>query len=209
MAPAMKPYDLEDWIDYVRGLGEDADRQAMERHLKSGVDSSARDVRMLERVGEALRARSEGPPAVLSWAAKAIAGVRPPDVDNLPAIAVKLVAVDPPFLQDDAQRQAYLGARKLLYKGERFELDIWLEDPQGSRTSVVMGQVSLRDEKNEVAPVAGASVFIIEHGEVAASTLTNRFGEFHLETAPEGQIDLQILVRDHGRVDLSLPREEP
>jgi hypothetical protein len=75
--------------------------------------------------------------------------------------------------------------------------------------SVVMGQVSLRDEKNEVAPVAGASIFIIEHGEVAASTLTNRFGEFHLEAAPEGQIDLQILVRNQGRVDLTLPREEP
>ena len=209
MAPAMKPYDLEDWIDYVRGLGDDADRQAMARHLESGVDDSARDVRMLERVGETLRGGTEGPPEVLSWAAKAIAGVRPPDVDKLPAIALELISVYPPPPQDDAQRQAYLGARKLLYTGDRFELDIWMEDSQGSQAPVVMGKVSLRGEKNEVAPVAGASVFIIEHGEVAASTLTNRFGEFHLETAPEGQIDLQILVRDQGRVDLTLPREEP
>ena len=134
---------------------------------------------------------------------------RPLDVDNLPAIALELVSIYPPPQLDDAQRQAYLGARKLLYKGDRFELDIRLEDPQGSRMSVVMGQVSLRDEKNEVAPVAGASIFIIEHGEVAASTLTNRFGEFHLEAAPEGQIDLQILVRNQGRVDLTLPRDEP
>ena len=203
----MKPYDLEDWVDYVRGLREPSEREAMTQHLAAATDDSISDLRLLESVREALCEELESPPENLSWTAKAIAGVQP---EMMPEIhPLELISAYPPLVQTDSRRHIYLGARKLLYQGERFDLDVWMEDPQGTQASVVMGQVSLRGDDHEMKPVEGASVFLIEGGEVAGSTLTNRFGEFHIEASPEGQLGLQILLRDQGRVELSLPREEP
>ena len=128
---------------------------------------------------------------------------------DLPHLALTLVASNVPAPSAEQQRRHYIGARKLLYQSDRFELDLWLEDPQGTSEAVVLGRVSsITPEEAEPEPVVEAGVFLIEEGKLASSTLTNRFGEFHLEAAPEGQLDLKILIRDRGRIELSLPRED-
>ena len=205
MPTAMQPYDLADWVDYVRGLKPESEREAMTELL--GRDAqAARDVAMLECVRDALQL-DEPPPMTLAWTARAMAGVRPPPLLQLPRISLHLISIEPPPEPPDARRHPYLGARRLFYRGERLDLDLWLEDPHGIQTSILMGHLSLRDEERKASPVQGASVFLLEKGQVAASTLTNQYGEFHLEALPEGQLGLQILVQDCGRVDLAIPRE--
>jgi hypothetical protein len=204
----MNSYELEDWVDYIRGLGDAERREDMARHLADGTDGAAEAVRMLEEVRDVVLEDSEGPAESLVWAAKTLADLQraKPGLPHLPLVLVGSNVPTPAFEQ---QRQTYIGARKLLYRSDRFELDLWLEDPQGTSESVVLGRVcSIRPENAEPEPVADAGVFLIEEGKIASSTLTNRFGEFHLDAAPEGQIDLKIVIRDRGRIELSLPREE-
>ncbi len=204
----MKRYELEDWVDYIRGLGDAERREDMARHLADGTDGAAEAVRMLEEVRDVVLEDSEGPAESLVWAAKTLADLQRGE-PALPPLPLVLVGSNVPTLPLEQQRQAYSGARKLLYRSDRFELDLWLEDPQGTSESVVLGRVcSIRPENAEPEPVTDAGVFLIEEGKIAASTLTNRFGEFHLDAAPEGQIDLKIVIRDRGRIELSLPREE-
>lgn len=204
----MKRYELEDWVDYVRGFGDAERREDMARHLADGTDGAAEAVRMLEEVRDVVLEDSEGPAESLVWAAKAIADLQR-GKPGLPPLPLVLVGSNVPTPAFEQQRQTYIGARKLLYRSDRFELDLWLEDPQGTSESVVLGRVcSIRPDNAEPEPVADAGVFLIEEGKIASSTLTNRFGEFHLDAAPEGQIDLKIVIRDRGRIELSLPREE-
>ena len=73
-------YSLENWADYVRGLGSTQTRQAMETHLASGTDDSLEDVHLLEDVRRLLRedARLDAdvaPENDVVWTVKALPAV--------------------------------------------------------------------------------------------------------------------------------------
>lgn len=215
----MKRYELEDWVDYIRGLGSPERREDMAKHLARGTEGAAEDVRMLEEVRDVVLEDGEGPSESLVWAAKTIAELQRGELEHLPDLPLTLVASTEPPPPAERQQQSYIGARKLLYQGDCFELDLWLEDPQGTAESVVLGRVSSTtpaassdpagsSDPESPEPVAEAGVFLLEEGNLATSTLTNRFGEFHLEAAPEGRIDLKIVIRDTGKIELTLPRED-
>ena len=207
----MKPYDLPDWVDYVRGLGDEQSRAAMAEHLSSSDDGSAEDVRLLEEVGSLFEDDRFGPSEAALWSVKALPGVgtpRPPvaEIMSLPALPVTLVSMTRASVGLERQ-DPYPGACKLQYQSDRFELDIWLEDPQGSIESVVLGQVAIGRNHPHAGPVAGASVFLVVDGVAARSTVTNEFGEFHIEASPEGDVVLKIVIRDHGQIEFPLPHE--
>ncbi len=209
----MKRYELEDWVDYIRGLGSPERREDMAEHLARGTEGAAEDVRMLEEVRDVVLEDAEGPSESLVWAAKTIAELQRGELEHLPDLPLTLVASTEPPPPAERQQQSYIGARKLLYQGDCFELDLWLEDPQGTAESVVLGRVSSTAPASSThpegpEPIAEAGVFLLEEGNLATSTLTNRFGEFHLEAAPEGRIDLKIVIRDTGKIELTLPRED-
>ncbi len=218
-------YSLEDWADYVRGLGNAQIRRTMKAHLASAGDGSREDVHLLEDVRRLLREdaclpadaspedtapEDTAPEDDVVWTVKALPTVVPERFDELPRLPLTLVSEGTADDAAIAQRHGhpYLGARKLLYRSERFELDLWLEGPHGSSRAVVLGKISLTDPVSEPKPVEAASIFLIEESHVAASTLTNAFGEFYLEASPEGDISLKIIIRHHGQIVLSLPQED-
>ena len=205
----MRRYELEDWVDYVRGLGDAGRRRAMAEHLATGIDTSVADVRMLEEVRDLIvEDATDGPPEALTWAAEAIAALATEGRYATPLLPLTLAPTAPADAEAARHREAHLGARKLLYRSEQFELDLWIEGPQGVSKSVVLGQIAKMGD-GEASAIAEAAVFLLENGDIASSTLTNRFGEFHLEAPAEREVELRIVIRGLGQIRIAIPTEDP
>jgi hypothetical protein len=204
----MKRYELEDWADYVRGLGTEKQRRAMAEHLATAVDDSRSDVAMLEEVRSAIMEDAEdGTPEPWAWAAQAIFDLgQAHNRSQLPLIPLELVAELPKDTLDGREEKPYDPTRQLSYEGTNLNLVLWLEDPYEDSATAVLGQLDRADEA--ASPVRGASVVLLEDGCAVGAALTNDYGEFQIETFAEGTLQLRIVLRDEGQIDVAIPPRE-
>lgn len=204
----MKHFSIWQWTDFARGLVEDTDRAAMETHLSSRCSPCERLVNVLRGVATTARAEAgyEPPERAIRYA-NAIYSLYGPERISLPRLIARLVHDSGRAPLPAGMRAQSRLSRHVLYEAGTYSLDVQLEHQPGSGLVSLTGQ--LADRNKPAASTAALPVWLMERKSLVASTLSNRFGEFHLEYAPSRNVRLQVPLPSAGkRLEVSLSRLE-
>ena len=202
----MKHFSLEQWTDFVRGVGEDGARIAMAAHLDAGCARCAKSVEVLRRAATVLA--TEGQYQVPEYAlrcARAIFSTRRAQTVRSPRVPVHLIydSIREPL--PAGIRSSDRLARRALYQAENFFLDLRLERDPGSPRLNLVGQLANCDTPAQQP--CGVLVLLAAGEDVVARAVTNRFGEFELEYEPAANLRLLLPIDvSGGRIELPLSR---
>lgn len=204
-------FDIGEWADFVRGVAKPAHRASMEAHLSSGCRACRSTVDLLRQIVAITAAEAQyQPPASAVRCAKAILALqRPEKMRRLPRLLTRLVYDtfrEPLPAGARAQRQI---TQQALYEAGDFSLDLMVEHERGAAEFSLVGQIAHRKEPTK--PVAGVPVFLMASGKTVARTVSNQFGEFHMDCQPQEGLQLHVpVVHDGGRrIEVSLNRLMP
>jgi hypothetical protein len=200
----MKHPTIWQWTDFARGMVEGSARSAMEAHLSSRCSHCERIVNVMH--GVAVTARAEAayePPDHAIRYARAIYSLNRPESFSFPRLIARLVhdSGRAPLLA--GMRSQGSLSRHALYEAGNYYLDVQLEQQPGSGLVSLTGQIA--DRSKPAASTADLPVWLMERKRLVASTLSNQFGEFHLDYAPARTLRLQVpLPAARKRLDVSL-----
>lgn len=215
----MKPWALEDLVDYLRGVAPAGQRAAIEadlaasraggRTLTAGHGPQS-DLRLLTEIAAALRQQDDGPgPAqdtLLAVSAMFSAAATDPD-PPLPPLALLSVR-DPLAGLYSGYRSAPLGHKDLEIHGRCFDLELSVDTPYDAVDVVVVGRLTAAQK--EPWSVERVPAILVARGSVLATTVTNRFGEFHVAAqSEEDDIELCLLIQGVGQIRVPIDRRDP
>jgi hypothetical protein len=215
----MTRWALEDLADYVRGVAPADKRAAIEADLPAAgapgtmgqVSRTLRgDLDLLREVAVLLRQEREanGPSAdtLLAVSAMFTAAASDPD-PKLPTLPV-LTVTDPQAGLYSGFRSAQLGHKDLEIHGDRFDLELSVDTPYDAIDVVIVGRLT-RGEA-ETWSVDRVPAILVARGEVLATAVTNRFGEFHVAAqSEEDDVELCILILGVGQIRIPIDRKDP
>ncbi|MBI3669368.1 MAG: hypothetical protein HY237_06290 [Acidobacteria bacterium] len=196
----MKHFEITQWADFVRGAAGKAEHAAMETHLSSGCRKCRKKADLLRLF--ATIATSEAQYQVPQYAihcARAIFALQQPEkVHILPRILARpLYDSFREPLPAGVRTQQRL-SRQALYEAGDFRLDLRLEHERGSPQVSLVGQIENRKEPNQ--RVANVPVLLAAGKKILARTVSNQFGEFHLDYHPRTHLRLYVpVLQDHAR----------
>jgi hypothetical protein len=207
----MKHYELTEWVDFVRGLGDARSRADMEEH-RQACRACREACSTLERVALAAAAdQAFEPPDWVVRRARAVASQRRPEhMCALPRLLVRLV-------RDGLQQPLAAGvrgnaraARQSLLEAGGIYVDLRVEQLPGRPAVVLVGQLLCPGNGNSASALARQPVVLTSGDEVLAATASNEHGEFHLEYVPADRMRLHIPVEDGTRrIEIRLNRLAP
>jgi len=205
----MKHFNIWQWADYARVLGDDAVRAAMETHLSAGCARCLRIVNVLRGVDAIARGEAGyEPPEHAIRCAQAIYALSRPEKTGFPRLIARPVhdSLREPL---PAGMRAQDGpARHALYEAGSYCLDLQVEQQLGAGLVMLTGQ--LADRSQPAANAADVPVWLMERKSLVASTLCNPFGEFQLEYAPARDLRLHVPLRAvRRRLEVPLDRLTP
>jgi len=193
----MKHFDIWQWVDFARGLGDDVARSAMEMHLSTGCQRCQPIVDVMR--GVAATARLEAgyePPEHAIRMAKAIYPPHAPEKSSLARLVARLVYDSLGEPVPAGMRSQDRPARHALYEAESFCLDLQFEHEPSGRV-ILVGQVADR-ENRPTNLAAHLPVWLRAQKSLVASTRCNRFGEFQLAYEPGPNLRLWVDVPAAG-----------
>ncbi len=195
-----KHLDVSEWVDYVRGVGEQAG-SAREAHL-SGCRRCQATVRELRSVVNAagLEAQYEPPANVLRLAQ----AIFPPHRPEMGVLATLIYDSFREPLPAGMRAQGRL-ARHALYEAGDFFVDLQLEHEASSGTVTLVGQVS--DSKNPRKNTTSLPLLLMARKGLVTSAICNRLGEFEMQFKPARDLRLRVPLRESGE-RLDLPMDE-
>lgn len=200
-----KHLDTWKWVDYVRGVGEEADRSAIEAHLSSGCQHCERTVRTWRGVVKAAaRDADYEPPASVIRRAHAIF---PPHRPEMSVLAKLIYDSFREPLPAGMRAQGRL-ARHALYEAGDFFVDLQLEHEASSGTVTLVGQVS--DRENPRINTTSLPILLMARKGLVTSAMCNRLGEFEMAFRPARDLRLHVPLRESGgHVDLRMDELSP
>jgi anti-sigma factor RsiW len=205
----MKHFSIWQWTDYVRVLGDDVTRSAMDAHLTSGCARCQRTVNVLRGVASTARDEADyEPPEHAIRYAQAIYSLSRPEKASLPRLIARLVhdSIRDPL--PAGMRSQDRPSRHALYEAGSYCLDLQLEQQLASGLVMLIGQ--LADRKKPATSTADVPIWLMDRKSLVASTLCNPFGEFQLEYAPARDLRLHVPLRAAGkRLEVPLDRLTP
>jgi hypothetical protein len=194
----MKHFDIGQWVDFTRGLGDELARSAMEMHLSTGCQPCQRVVDVMRGVADAAQLESGYvPPDYAIRMAKAIYPPHGPEKSTLAKLVARLVFDSFGEPVPAGVRSQDRPARHALFEAENFCLDLQLEPEQGSGRVILVGQIANREE--QPTNLAHVPVWLRGQRALVASTRSNRFGEFHLAYEPTRNLRLCVDVPAAGK----------
>jgi hypothetical protein len=205
----MKHFSIWQWIDYVRVLGDDVVRSAMDAHLFSGCGRCQRTVNVLRGVASAAReeAAYEPPEHAIRYA-RAIYSLSRPEKARVPRLIARLVHDSIRGPLPAGMRSQDRSSRHALYEAGSYCLDLQLEQQRASGLIMLIGQ--LADRKRPATSTADVPIWLMHRKSLVASALCNPFGEFQLEYAPARDLRLHVPLRAAGkRLEVPLDRLTP
>ncbi len=204
----MKHYSIDRWVDFSRDLVEQAERAAMQQHLESGCAKCQRTSDVMGKLAETTEADPtyEAPLDVLHRA-KAIFSPRHDEPrETLNRVLAHLVYDS---LRDPLPAGVRSGDRpaQALYEAADYSLDVHVSREHVSREHsaprmVLVGQIADRREPGKW--LADTPVSLKSDEGIAAQSVSNRFGEFHLEYAPQEDLQLEIVVDADSTIEVPL-----
>src|ERR1700756_466726 len=191
----MKHVTTDEGIDLVNQVLSPSQRLALERHLECGCERCMRAITRWRRVRRiaAAEASAQPPKEAVRIAKAACAGS--PWARVRKASGVIEVLFDS-FLQPalEGVRSAGAGTRRMLYRADRFQVDLQIE-AQGGGNVIVTGQLLDLNDPEVVGSHVPLMVSNMRGGVIRATT--NQYGEFREEI--EGTGDLELVF--HGAND--------
>jgi hypothetical protein len=200
----MMHFDITSWTDFARGVASDADRAAMDSHLRSGCRRCADALDLVRRIVASTGADARSaPPDDVVRRVKLLSALQSPRRSGLSLLVARLVHDS---LRDPLPvglRASDRISRHVVYEAGDFAVDLQVEQEPGAEIVRLAGQVT-----NRLAPdglLTEAPVVLIGRGEVVAGAMYNRFGEFEIEYPPAAGFRLSIaLAGDGARIDIPL-----
>lgn len=197
-------FDVWEWVDLVRDVGDAATRAELTRHLSSGCQRCGRVVRILRSVVDAARLDSGYEPgADVIRRAQAIFPVRRPEMGVIAKLIYDSFREPLPV----GMRAQGRVARHALYEAGTIFVDLQLEhEPAGSITLV--GQVS--DREHPHINITSLPILLMTGKGLLASAMCNRLGEFEMEFQPARDLRLHVPVRETGgHIDVRMDELSP
>lgn len=193
----MKHYDINEWTDYVRQVGDTSQRADMSQHLGTGCKKCNGIVSFLSKLTAVTASDTVSVPDQLVRNAKAMFAMSRPEKVSLSSIVAKLV-------YDSFREPVPAGVRgqprvtrQAMYEAGDYCVDLRMEHERGGAIVTLVGQVASR--KNPGQGVAGTPVMLLSGKEVVAKASCNRFGEFQMEYPPQQHVRLHVPVADENR----------
>ena len=200
-----KHFEVREWVDFVRDVGEAADRSAMADHLSAGCPRCQAVIRSLHAVVKlaALEASSEPPAGVIRRAQ----AIFPPHRSEMGVLARLIYDSFREPLPAGMRAQGRV-ARHALYEAGNVFVDLQLEHEASSGTVTLVGQVSDRD--NPQINTTSLPVVLMARKGLVTSAICNRLGEFEMEFRPARDLRLHVPLRETGgHVDLRMDELSP
>jgi hypothetical protein len=196
---------LQHWVDRARGVLGEAELAEAEAHLAAGCASCRRTAEVMSMLAQvARRERDYEAPSPAAERADALFPRRARGMQRLRNLAAELV-------YDSMRDPLPAGVRandrvnQLLYRAGRYSIDLQINREHGRRESgaprlVVVGQ--LADREHPQRPLSDLPVLLLSGRDVAARTLSNELGEFHLECEPRQRMRLQVWIGGARRIEV-------
>jgi hypothetical protein len=185
----MRHLTVETLIDYVDGIGTDAEKSDIEAHLLSCHDCEEIKQEFQSLAFQLREDASFEPPAELvQWGINLFQPVRRPAPGGLPKFIASLVfdTFDQPMFA--GMRRVGTPPRQLLFRAGEIDIDVKIESMEANNRITLVGQVLPSATKFfENAPVKLES-----HGIVRYSTKTNTIGEFSFDEVPKDTYHLSV-----------------
>ena len=193
----MKHFQVEQWVDFVRGLAGPTDKKNMEQHLSLGCPKCSAILRRLRRFAAAAAADAAYriPDGAVRSACDILGQQRLDRVLSLPRLVAKL-------LFDSSREPALAGVRsqeqvmrQAMFEAGDYYVDLRLEHERPP--VILVGQVVNCTQPGQ--KVSGAPVILISGGKrVAGQTLSNHLGEFQIECQAAGLQRLCVAPQQAG-----------
>lgn len=200
----MKHFDITEWVDRARGVGQPEDLARMDAHLRTGCTRCRAAFNFVQRVVVVSRSADyEEPPSdVVRWATAIAALQRPPKASALTLIGS--------LISDSLRTPLMAGMRgdeqetgHLLYEAGNFYLDLRFEREPDSVRETLIGQVA--DREAPVGQLTDAPVLLTTRNEIVAHAVCNSFGEFQMDFPPTPRLRLRIAIDPSGgRIELPI-----
>jgi hypothetical protein len=201
-------YDAGQWVDFVRGLMSDTEREAMRAHLNAGCVKCREVAGLFARA--MVRANADAsydPPEYAVQCARAIYVLQHPrEVKRAPGFVAKLVydSFRAPLLAGVRSQQQGV-AQQLLYEAGPYHLDLQLQRKIDSSEVVMLGQIASREQP--AIGVPNVPVLLLSEHSVLSKALSNHLGEFIMEYRPASSMRLYASVQGGStRVEIRLGR---
>lgn len=199
-----KHYTTEEWVDYVNEVASKPARKAMEKHLETGCKSCTKAAALWGKVRKAAEAEgSYQPPAdALRNVTAAFSGagvaIKPKKTQGFVEVLFDS------FLQPAmaGARSAAAASRHMLYRADPYQLDIQIEAKWDVNHLVVTGQ--LLDINHPEVTGREVQITVSNRRGHVVHTVTNGFGEFHVEIDHSGDLELSLPGRGEKPVVISL-----
>jgi hypothetical protein len=201
----MGHFALEEWVDFVRNVVDETRGKEMQRHLDMGCKDCGPILQTWKRVHEIIRGDAiyEPPESAIrsvtgAYVIHGLQKVKPP----MPLMARLLFDSTRSGLPASV-RSAGTSARQLLYRANRYEIDVRLEPRNDSEKVALIGQILSHDPTHAVD---GISVTLIRSGKILMKSTTNTVGEFQFGFDLEGVLQLRF-EPSHGN-EFHIPLSE-
>lgn len=201
----MKHFSPDEWVDFVNRTAPPVALSKMQSHLDSGCKRCETTVNFWQKVAAAAsREESYLPPAGVVGAAKAAyvsAGYRA--ARGIKEALAQLIfdSLAAPALA--GARCAGISSRHLLYRSDRYEIDIQIEATPCQSMLAVTGQ--LMELQRSAAGPQNVPLSLSNLRGLVVHTRTNQFGEFREELENAEDLELRIAGNDDRVTVISLP----
>lgn len=215
----MTRWPMEDLADYLRGVARPEVKAAIEADLATpgrgslepdGYAGPRADLELLAEIAAALRPdrHQPGPSADTLLGLKAMFTAAASDPDPPLAPLPLLTVTDPNAGLYSGYRSAQLGHKDLEIHGQRFDLELSVDTPFDAIDVVVVGRLTAAE--SERWSVDRVPAILVARGGVLATSVTNRFGEFHVAAqSEEDDVELCLLISGVGQIRVPIERKDP
>jgi len=197
----------EDWFDFAHQQAAPSVRASLERHLEKGCSRCTQTVRLWRAVLDvADQEAAYRPPDEALRQVKGDFALRRPK-RLLERVAEQAALVFDSFRQPmlaGMRASAGAAARQLLYKAGRYTIKLQVEPGAGEERLSIVGQIL--DDKDPSGGMRDIAVLALRGSKTLDRTVTNPLGEFHLEPATSGKLQLSVDVPEIGTFTVEPPR---
>src|SRR5712691_12861130 len=181
--------------NYIRALGGEAQRAAIQAHLASGCRKCRHTTDLLHKVVAAARNDSQVhvPDYALRCARAIFLLQQPEKVQILPRIPARLLydSFREP-LPAGVRTQQRL-SRQALYQAGDYTLALRLENERGSSRVALVGQIENCNHPEK--RVSNVPVLLVSGKQILAQVVSNSLGEFQMEYMPSKHLRLYVPLR--------------